>query len=151
MQRNHDKDTCINKTISFHKIRYLFVTTKDETSKVNSHLEYYNSKGNALMSSFFFQIVDLETGKPLGPNQRGELCVKGSTLFEGYIGKKQELDEDGFYRTGDIAYYDKEGFFYIVDRLKELIKYNAWQVRGHLYLVIIKLLKTRLISPRKFI
>lgn len=73
-------------------------------------------------------MVDIESRKILGPNQPGEVCVKGLVLFDGYIGKESELDDEGFYSTGDIAYYDEEGFFYIVDRLKELIKYKAWQV-----------------------
>lgn len=41
---------------------------------------------------------------------------------------KNEFDEEGFYKTGDIAYYDEDGYFFIVDRIKELIKYKAWQV-----------------------
>lgn len=41
---------------------------------------------------------------------------------------KDDLDDEGFYKTGDIAYYDEDGYFYIVDRLKELIKYKAGQV-----------------------
>lgn len=91
------------------------------------------------MSTSFFQVIDLKTGQPLGPNQQGEVCVKGSALIDGYVGKKLELDEDGFYRTGDIAYYDKEGFFYVVDRLKELIKYKAWQVSGYEYFMANKI------------
>lgn len=59
----------------------------------------------------------------------GEICLKGPGLFQGYIGRdlKEDFDEDGFYNTGDIAYYDEDGYFYIVDRIKELIKYKAWQ------------------------
>lgn len=74
--------------------------------------------------------MDIETRQILGPNEQGEVCVKGPVLFEGYIGKdmSEYLDEDGFYKTGDVAYYDDEGFFFITDRLKELIKYKAWQV-----------------------
>lgn len=66
----------------------------------------------------------------MGPNQTGELCVKGLSLFNGYIGRelKNDLDNEGFYCSGDVAYYDDEGFFFIVDRLKELIKYKATEV-----------------------
>ncbi|KAL0851121.1 hypothetical protein ABMA28_006988 [Loxostege sticticalis] len=76
------------------------------------------------------KVVDIETRQILGPNEQGEVCVKGPVLFEGYIGKdmSEYLDEDGYYKTGDVAYYDDEGFFFITDRLKELIKYKAWQV-----------------------
>ncbi|CAK1540062.1 unnamed protein product [Leptosia nina] len=76
------------------------------------------------------KIVDPDSGKVLGCREPGEVCIKGPVLFEGYIG--MDLDKDlypgGFYRTGDIGYYDEDGYFYIVDRIKELIKYNAWQV-----------------------
>ncbi|XP_073957644.1 luciferin 4-monooxygenase-like isoform X2 [Choristoneura fumiferana] len=76
------------------------------------------------------KIVDVETRKTLGPGQPGEVCLNGVVLFDGYIGKAKndDFDEDGFYRSGDIAYYDEEGYFFIIDRIKELIKYKAWQV-----------------------
>lgn len=38
------------------------------------------------------------------------------------------FDDEGYYKTGDIAYFDEDGCFYIVDRIKELIKYKGWQV-----------------------
>ncbi|XP_038207745.1 luciferin 4-monooxygenase-like [Zerene cesonia] len=76
------------------------------------------------------KIVDPNTGKILGCREPGEIQVKGPVLFLGYIGIPSEnhLTADGFYKTGDIAYYDEDGYFYIIDRIKELIKYNAWQV-----------------------
>lgn len=52
--------------------------------------------------------------------------------MKGYIGNKQAtsetIDADGWLHTGDIGYYDRNGEFYIVDRIKELIKYKAFQV-----------------------
>ncbi|CAH1642981.1 unnamed protein product [Spodoptera littoralis] len=76
------------------------------------------------------KVADIETGKALGPYQRGELCVKGEMLMKGYLGREKgdELDDEGFYKTGDIAYYDDDGYFFIVDRQKELIKYKGYQV-----------------------
>ncbi|XP_050681325.1 luciferin 4-monooxygenase-like isoform X2 [Leptidea sinapis] len=76
------------------------------------------------------KVVDPDTGKLLGCREAGEVCVKGAVLFQGYIGilPNTLFDDEGFYKTGDIAYYDEDGYFYIVDRIKELIKYNAWQV-----------------------
>lgn len=52
--------------------------------------------------------------------------------MKGYIGDEKAttnaIDSDNWLHTGDVAYYDNEGFFYIVDRMKELIKYKAFQV-----------------------
>ncbi|XP_069682650.1 luciferin 4-monooxygenase-like isoform X2 [Periplaneta americana] len=78
------------------------------------------------------KVTDLETGKILGPNKKGELCFKGPLIMKGYYGDRQatsaSIDADGFFHTGDVGYYDDEGFFYIVDRVKELIKYKGFQV-----------------------
>ncbi|CAG5052940.1 unnamed protein product [Parnassius apollo] len=76
------------------------------------------------------KIVDVETREPLGPNQNGEICVKGTMIMKGYIGKErsEDFDEEGFFKTGDIGYYDEDKYLYIVDRLKELIKYKGYQV-----------------------
>ncbi|KAL7044572.1 hypothetical protein ACKWTF_001977 [Chironomus riparius] len=73
-----------------------------------------------------------EKGNSLGPNQRGELCFKGLRIMKGYLNNPkataETIDKDGWLHTGDIAYYDEDKQFYIVDRLKELIKYKAFQV-----------------------
>ncbi|XP_053698307.1 uncharacterized protein LOC128745297 [Sabethes cyaneus] len=74
------------------------------------------------------KVIDPETGKILGPNQRGELCFKGSLMMKGYVGEPDVLDEDGWLHTGDVGYFDEEHDFFIVDRLKELIKYKGFQV-----------------------
>merc|ERR1712150_15906 len=78
------------------------------------------------------KIVDLTYGRLLGPNEQGEVLVKGDQVMRGYLNRpeatKQAKDIHGFMHTGDIGYYDEDGYFYIVDRLKELIKYNALQV-----------------------
>ncbi|XP_050359872.1 luciferin 4-monooxygenase-like [Nymphalis io] len=74
-------------------------------------------------------VVDLKTREPLGPNQKGEICFKTPALMKGYIGVDYEyLDDEGFFKTGDIGYYDEDKYFYVVDRIKDLIKYNSYQV-----------------------
>lgn len=81
---------------------------------------------------FHFQVTDVETNKPLGPNQEGEICVRGPLIMKGYIGDeaatKHTIDSEGWLHTGDIGYYDEDGFFFITDRLKELIKYKGLQI-----------------------
>ncbi|XP_055700083.1 uncharacterized protein LOC129799857 [Phlebotomus papatasi] len=78
------------------------------------------------------KVIDPETGKILGPNQPGELCFKGPQIMKGYVGNdaatRDTIDSEGWFHTGDVGYYDEDKFFFIVDRLKELIKYKAFQV-----------------------
>ncbi|XP_028160247.1 4-coumarate--CoA ligase 1-like isoform X2 [Ostrinia furnacalis] len=78
------------------------------------------------------KVVDLETGKTLGARQNGEICLKGPLVMKGYAGNeaatREMMDGDGYLRTGDIGYYDEDGCFFVVDRLKELIKYKGHQV-----------------------
>ncbi|XP_063831315.1 uncharacterized protein LOC135080576 isoform X2 [Ostrinia nubilalis] len=78
------------------------------------------------------KVVDLETGKTLGARQNGEICLKGPLVMKGYAGNeaatREMMDGDGYLKTGDIGYYDEDGCFFVVDRLKELIKYKGHQV-----------------------
>ncbi|KAM7361561.1 luciferin 4-monooxygenase isoform 1-T2 [Cochliomyia hominivorax] len=85
----------------------------------------------ALKVGLYAKVIDPETGKNLGPNQRGELCFKGDCIMKGYIGdvkSTQSVIVDGWLHTGDIGYYDEDFEFFIVDRIKELIKYKGFQV-----------------------
>lgn len=70
--------------------------------------------------------------KELPIGEVGELWIKGPNIFKGYLnnpeGTKNALTEDGFFKTGDVGYQDKDGNFYITDRIKELIKYKGFQV-----------------------
>ncbi|XP_058465877.1 uncharacterized protein LOC131439176 [Malaya genurostris] len=74
------------------------------------------------------KVIDPDSGKILGPNQPGELCFKGSLIMKGYAGKESAIDADGWLHTGDVGYYDEDKDFFIVDRIKELIKYKGFQV-----------------------
>lgn len=51
-------------------------------------------------------------------------------VMNGYYGRdsSESFDEDGWLKTGDVVYYDEENFFYIVDRIKEMLKYKSWHV-----------------------
>ncbi|KAJ7076852.1 AMP binding protein [Mycena belliarum] len=67
-----------------------------------------------------------------GPGQPGELWVRGKTVMKGYLNNsaatKHAITPEGWFRTGDVAVRDAEGYYYIVDRRKELIKYKGFQV-----------------------
>ena len=71
-------------------------------------------------------------GMELGPGEVGELWLKGPNVFKGYlknaVATKDAITEDGFFKTGDVGFQDKDHNFYITDRVKELIKYKGFQV-----------------------
>ena len=58
-----------------------------------------------------------------GPNEEGEICVRGANVTPGYVGKHKErpAQVDGWLHTGDIGYLDEEGYLYVVDRRSDLI------------------------------
>ncbi len=77
------------------------------------------------------KIVDPETGAELGPRETGELWVRGPQVMKGYYNNPEATAQtlvDGWLRTGDLAWKDEEGYVYIVDRLKEVIKCRGFQV-----------------------
>jgi acyl-CoA synthetase (AMP-forming)/AMP-acid ligase II len=78
------------------------------------------------------RVVDVATGEDVEPGEPGELLVRGPQVMKGYLNDAEAtaatLDEDGWLHTGDIAIVDERGYFAIVDRVKELIKYKGYQV-----------------------
>lgn len=83
------------------------------------------------MANYEMKIVDLETEKSLGIGKVGEILIRSPTLMLGYFNRpeatKECFDGEGFFKTGDIGYTDSDGWTYIVDRLKELIKVKGLQ------------------------
>jgi acyl-CoA synthetase (AMP-forming)/AMP-acid ligase II len=78
------------------------------------------------------RIVDPAGGEDLPPGSNGEIWVRGPQVMQGYLNDPaataRTVDADGWLHTGDIGHVDDDGFFYVVDRLKELIKYKGYQV-----------------------
>lgn len=78
------------------------------------------------------RIVRLDGGGDVGVGEEGELLFRGPQVMKGYLGRPGEtaamIDADGWLRTGDVGRVDAEGWLYVVDRVKELIKYRGWQV-----------------------
>ncbi|KAF5292798.1 hypothetical protein FQA39_LY13843 [Lamprigera yunnana] len=95
------------------------------------HSIKYDTVGKVLPGTLA-KVVDVDTNTVLGQNELGELCFKGDIIMKGYFhneeATKNVVDEDGWLHTGDIAYYDEDECVYVVDRLKELIKYKGFQV-----------------------
>jgi acyl-CoA synthetase (AMP-forming)/AMP-acid ligase II len=78
------------------------------------------------------RVVDVESGEDLPPGQDGELWVRGPQVMRGYLNDPEAtastITAEGWLRTGDIGHVDADGYYTIVDRLKELIKYKGYQV-----------------------
>ncbi|HYW72787.1 MAG TPA: 4-coumarate--CoA ligase family protein [Pyrinomonadaceae bacterium] len=78
------------------------------------------------------KVLDPATGGELGVNQEGEICVRGPQIMKGYLNNPEAtartIDADNWLHTGDIGYADEDGHFFVVDRVKELIKYKGFQV-----------------------
>ncbi|CAH1400327.1 unnamed protein product [Nezara viridula] len=91
-----------------------------------------NSSIGKALANTELKVVDLLTGKSKGPNEEGEICFRGPQMSMGYLNNpeatKEAKDAEGWFHTGDVGYYDKDGFFYIVDRIKEMIKVKGYQV-----------------------
>jgi fatty-acyl-CoA synthase len=91
------------------------------------------------------RVIDPETKAEFGPREVGEIIVHGPQVFRGYWNQPEEtarafIEHDGkrFLRTGDLGYYDEEGYFFITDRLKRMLNcagYKVWpaEVESMLY------------------
>jgi fatty-acyl-CoA synthase len=81
------------------------------------------------------RIIDVETKRELAVNEVGEIIVHGPQVFRGYWNQPQAtaeafIDHDGkrFFRTGDLGYFDEDGYFFITDRLKRMINCSGFKV-----------------------
>jgi 4-coumarate--CoA ligase len=98
---------------------------------INSDTSIQSGSVGPLAPSTIGKIINAN-GDSLPPNQPGELVLKGPQVMMGYLGDLEKtrecLSEAGWLRTGDVAHYDENGFFYITDRIKELIKVRGYPV-----------------------
>ncbi|XP_043723011.1 4-coumarate--CoA ligase 2-like [Telopea speciosissima] len=78
------------------------------------------------------KVINPETGASLPTNQAGEICIRGAQIMKGYLNDpeatERTIDKEGWLHTGDIGYVDEDDEIFIVDRLKEIIKYKGFQV-----------------------
>ncbi|MFE9022105.1 4-coumarate--CoA ligase family protein [Streptomyces sp. NPDC007808] len=86
-----------------------------------------------LIAGTEMRIVSLDDpGKDLGVGESGEILIRGPQVMKGYLGRPDAtaamIDADGWLHTGDVGYVDADGWLFIVDRVKELIKYKGFQV-----------------------
>ncbi|WBO65570.1 4-coumarate--CoA ligase family protein [Streptomyces camelliae] len=86
-----------------------------------------------LIAGTEMRIVSLDDpGKDLGTGEAGEILIRGPQVMRGYLGRPDAttamIDTDGWLHTGDVGHVDADGWLYVVDRVKELIKYKGFQV-----------------------
>ncbi len=78
------------------------------------------------------KVVDVVSGEEAAPGQDGEICIRGPQVMKGYLNRPEAtaamIDREGWLHTGDVGHADAEGYFFVVDRVKELIKYKGCQV-----------------------
>lgn len=78
------------------------------------------------------KVVDCNTLSPLPPRSSGELWLRGPSIMKGYLNNeeasKKAVDDEGWLHTGDIVSFDQDGFLYVQDRLKDIIKYKGYQI-----------------------
>ncbi|XP_065222728.1 uncharacterized protein LOC135847212 [Planococcus citri] len=125
-------EEALKKRFNSHVIQNYGMT---ETTTMNL-ISVPNSKPGItgkLLPGMMAKVVDVITGDSLGPNEHGEYCVKGPLLMKQYLfndssNRIESFDDDGWLHSGDVAYYDENHNFYIVDRIKEIIKYKGYQV-----------------------
>ena len=90
------------------------------------------TSGGTLLPNTECLVVDPATGDAMERGQSGEIWVRGPLIMQGYLGRPDAtaatIDTDGWLHTGDVGYVDEDGDVFIVDRVKELIKYKGLQV-----------------------
>ncbi|WP_328632733.1 4-coumarate--CoA ligase family protein [Streptomyces sp. NBC_00356] len=104
-----------------------------------THVVPYDAKNpppgavGRLIASTEMRIVSLDDpAKDVAPGEPGEVLIRGPQVMKGYLGRPDAtadmIDTEGWLRTGDVGRVDAEGWLFVVDRVKELIKYKGFQV-----------------------
>ncbi|KAM3761232.1 hypothetical protein ACB098_01G252500 [Castanea mollissima] len=131
------KDVISNFLAKFPRVVFvqgygLTETTGSVCRTVGQEETFHWGATGKLSGGFEAKIINPDTGDALPPGKQGELWIRGPSIMKGYIGDPEAtsatLVEGGWLRTGDLCYIDEEGFLFVVDRLKELIKYKGYQV-----------------------
>ncbi|KAG6613355.1 4-coumarate--CoA ligase 3 [Phytophthora cinnamomi] len=102
------------------------------TATHSSETVFRNGASGKLLPNTELRVRCLDTGVDLPVNRPGELLIRSPAVMKRYLNNpeatREIFTEDGFIHTGDVGYIDQDGYIFIVDRIKELIKYKGHQV-----------------------
>jgi long-chain acyl-CoA synthetase len=96
----------------------------------NHHRAYRLGSIGVPIEGVEMKIVD-EEGRPRGPGEWGEICIKGPNVMAGYFRNEEatrQVLRDGWFHTGDIGYRDEDGYYHLVDRKKDMINCAGFKV-----------------------
>lgn len=122
----------MNKYLPNGKVRSIYGMS-EAAGFISTEVMGTNKCGSAgqLVNCVTVKIVDLE-GRRCDVGIDGEICIKLNYKFLGYYGNKtatsEVFDDEGFLMTGDVGHFDGDGFLYLVDRKKDLLKYQNFQI-----------------------
>lgn len=128
----------MSKQIPQLKVRQYYGMSEGGTFTAQTDKFCKSGSVGILRSGVYAKVINIESGEDVGRNIPGELLFKGPGLMKGYVGDVEStrciFDKDGWLHSGDVGFYDEHNEWFIVDRLKELIKYKGFQVtKFHCY------------------
>ncbi|EJO5347683.1 AMP-binding protein [Clostridium botulinum] len=105
-----------------------------QTLKTDSIDKKYNTVGKPL-PFVYMKVVDIDTKKHLPVNKVGEICVRGFNVMKGYykndVLTRKAIDKEGWLHTGDLGFVDKEGYYHITGRMKDIIIRGGENINPH--------------------
>lgn len=107
------------------------LTETSPFASYNHEFKYKLGSVGTPIENVEMQIIDPDTGQPVPPGERGEIAIRGPNVMLGYWNRPEETAavlRDGWFRSGDIGIMDEEGYFYVVDRLKDMINVGGLKV-----------------------
>ncbi|KAJ4952181.1 hypothetical protein NE237_029013 [Protea cynaroides] len=106
-------------------------TTGTGTRGLTSDKDKHSSIG-LLAPNMQAKVIDPISSSSMPPGKSGELWLRGPGIMKGYLDNvaatKSTIDKEGWLHTGDIVYFDHDGYIYVLDRLKEMIKFKGFQI-----------------------
>ena len=107
------------------------LTETSPFASYNHRLKYVAGSIGTPIDAVEMKIVDTETGEDCGSGELGEIAIRGPNVMLGYWNRRQETQDairDGWFHSGDVGRVDEQGFFYIVDRVKDMITIGGLKV-----------------------